>query len=315
MSIPNESNVREYVRRVCTAMDYISARLADNPTLDEIAEAAAFSKFHFHRVFKGVTGETVAEFTRRLRLERSAQHLLFDINRDVTDIAFAVGFSSSQNFATAFRKHFGQSPSEFRAAHAEQQSKKSNNEGNASNAESASMSYLSNWINERWPDFERSQTMNVEVKDLPAYHVAYARHIGPYGEEASGDAWGRLMQWAGPRGFAMMGGKMIGICWDSPELTPPDKIRYDACICVPEGTETTGDIATQQIAGGKYAVYHTEVTSDEFGDAWNKMMCEWMPQSGYQPDDRPGYEVYLNHADMHPEKKWMLEIHVPVKQL
>ena len=87
MPIPNEANLREYIRRVCRAMDYISARLAENPTLDEIAESAAFSKYHFHRVFKGVTGETVADFTRRLRLERAAQHLLFDMNRDVTDIA------------------------------------------------------------------------------------------------------------------------------------------------------------------------------------------------------------------------------------
>lgn len=315
MPIPNESYVREYIRRVCKAMDYISARLAENPTLDEIADAAAFSKYHFHRVFKGVTGETVAEFTRRLRLERSAQHLLFDMNRDVTDIAFAVGFSSSQNFATAFRRHFNQSPSEFRASHAaEQDSKKSNAEGNDSNAENASAKYLSTWINQQWPEFERSQTMNVEVKDLPAYHVAYARHLGPYGEEGSSEAFGRLMQWAGPRGFAM-GGKMIGICWDSPELTPPERVRFDACITVPEGTQTTGDIGTQTVPGGKYAVYHAEVTTEEFAGLWNRMMCEWLPQSGYQPDDRPGYEVYYNHADMHPERKWIVDVCVPVRPL
>lgn len=315
MPLPNEANVREYIRRVCMAMDYISAHLAENPTLDEIAEAAAFSKFHFHRVFKGVTGETVAEFTRRLRLERSAQYLLFDMHRDVTDIAFAVGFSSSQNFATAFRKHFRQSPSEYRAHHAAQQSKNSNAVGNDSNAENAAAAYLSNWINQVWPDIERSQHMNVEVKDLPEFHVAYVRHLGPYGEEGSAAAWGRLMQWAGPRGFAMMGAKMIGICWDSPELTPPEKVRYDACIQVPLGTKTEGEIGTQTIAGGKYAVYHAEITTEEFGGIWNKMMCEWLPQSGYQPDDRPCYELYLNHADMHPEKKWIVEIHVPVKPL
>jgi AraC family transcriptional regulator len=315
MTTPSEANLREYIRRVCKAMDYISAHLADNPTLDDIAEAAAFSKYHFHRVFKGVTGETVAEFTRRLRLERSAQMLAFDTSRDVTDIAMAVGFSSSQNFATAFRRHFGQSPSAFRAALAEQQSKISNAPGNDSNAESASAAYLSNWISQHWSAFERNQPMNVEVKELPAYNVAYVRHLGPYGEEGSAKAWGRLMQWAGPRGLAIMGGRMIGICWDSPELTPPDKIRYDACITVPPGTETSAEIGTQTVAGGKYAIYHAELTSEEFGDAWNRMMCEWLPQSGYQPDDRPCYEVYHNHADMHPEKKWIVDIHVPVRPL
>ena len=156
--------------------------------------------------------------------------------------------------------------------------------------------------------------MNVEVKDMPAYHVAYARHLGPYGEEGSAEAFGRLMQWAGPRGFGT-GGQMLGICWDSPEVTPPEKVRYDACVTVPEGTETSGDIGTQTVSGGKCAVYHAEVTTEEFGDAWNKIICEWLPQSGFQPDDRPCYEMYLNHADDHPEKKWIVDICVPVKPL
>ncbi len=51
----------------------MGAHLADNPSLDEIAAAACFSKFHFHRLFQAHVGETVLEFTRRLRLDGDVQ--------------------------------------------------------------------------------------------------------------------------------------------------------------------------------------------------------------------------------------------------
>ncbi len=314
MPVSSEANVREYIRRVCAAMDFISTRLADNPTLDEIAEASAFSKYHFHRVFKSVAGEGVAEFTRRLRLERAAQYLLFDATREITDIAFAVGFSSSQNFATAFRRRFGESPSEFRAARVEQPGKHSNADRKDSNATADATLYLSNWMNSQ-PSFdERNATMNVEVRDLPALHVAYARQVGPYGPENVGKAFSRLMQWAGPRGFAM-GGKVLGICWDNPDVTPAERLRYDACVTVPAGAETSGDVGTQTIPAGATAVFQTEIDCDKFADAWNQLVGEWLPQSGYQPDDRPAYEVYLNPMERDPQAKRRVELCLPVRPL
>jgi AraC family transcriptional regulator len=104
----------EYKRRVCKAMNFVSHHLDRDLTLGEIAEVACFSKFHFHRIFKAVVGETIAGFTRRLRLECAANCLLANSHEDITTIAINNGFSSSQNFATAFRQHFGMTPSEFR---------------------------------------------------------------------------------------------------------------------------------------------------------------------------------------------------------
>ncbi|WP_429144654.1 hypothetical protein [Aeromonas veronii] len=66
----------DYRKPVFKAMDYISHHLDDNPGLDEVAAAAAISTFHFHRIFKTIVGETIAGFTRRLRMERAARRLL-----------------------------------------------------------------------------------------------------------------------------------------------------------------------------------------------------------------------------------------------
>ncbi|VTM23194.1 Multiple antibiotic resistance protein marA [Raoultella terrigena] len=97
---------QDYRAQVFKAIDYISQNLCFNPTLEEIASAVALSSFHFHRIFKAEVGETIAGFTRRLRMEKAAMWLIESPRRDITGLALRVGFSSSQNFAKAFRQHF-----------------------------------------------------------------------------------------------------------------------------------------------------------------------------------------------------------------
>lgn len=65
-------------------MTSIDAHLDRDLTIEEIARSANFSMFHFHRVFKAVVGETVAEFTRRLRLELAANRLIMDRRGSIT---------------------------------------------------------------------------------------------------------------------------------------------------------------------------------------------------------------------------------------
>jgi AraC family transcriptional regulator len=68
-------------------MDFITGRLEDNPSLDEIAEAGYFSKFHFHRMFHALVGETAGQFTRRLRLEKAANLLIYAPAKDITAVS------------------------------------------------------------------------------------------------------------------------------------------------------------------------------------------------------------------------------------
>ena len=74
--------------------------------------------------------------------------------------------------------------------------------------------------------------MDVRVESVAPMRVAFIRHVGPYLQV--GETWGRLFAWAGPRGLVARGPKMIGVCYDDPEVTPPDKLRYDACLSVGE---------------------------------------------------------------------------------
>ena len=61
----------DYVARVNRAVDYITAHLDQPLPLEEVARAACFSPYHFHRIFRALIGETLAAFVKRVRLERA----------------------------------------------------------------------------------------------------------------------------------------------------------------------------------------------------------------------------------------------------
>jgi AraC family transcriptional regulator len=109
--------------------------------------------------------------------------------------------------------------------------------------------------------------------------------------------------------------QFLAVYHDSPEITEEAKLRSDACITVPDGTEVGGDVALGTIPGGTFAVGHFEMDVEEYGAAWDKLMCDYLPESGYQPDDGKCYELYLNDPKQHPENKHIVDICLPVRPL
>ncbi|MCW7753881.1 AraC family transcriptional regulator [Desulfobotulus sp. H1] len=300
----------DYRKRICDAMNFISQNLENELSLEEIAQAAIFSPFHFHRIFTTLTGESVAAFTRRLRLERAANRLLQDQRTPITRIAMDGGFSSSQNFAKAFRQHFTMSPSAYR------KSKTGNTCRKPGNAFHRDFPYAADMMPAGSPFFQnlknrRELTMKGSIEQIPAYRVAYIRKMGAYGHEICEQAFGELMTWAGPRGY-LEAGTVLGVYWDNPEITPPEKCRMDACITLPDPAEPDGDISVQQLRGGPYAVCRFEIANADFPKAWNEAFI-WFMEQGYACDDSPCYERYHTSPEEHPEGKWIVDICMPLK--
>ncbi len=292
---------REYVGRINRAIDYVRENLNGDLRLETIAHAANFSPCHFHRTFKSIVGETVNEFVRRHRAQKAAGMLIHSPAMTITEIAVACGYSSPSVFAREFRTHFGASASQFRAG------------GRASldrfRQELADHGYaLQTHHGQR-----TAMVFRVQVREEPQRHVAYIRHVGNYSE--IGDAFGRLARWAGPRGLFREGARMIAIYHDNPDVTPVDKLRSDACITVPEGTKVNRDIGLMSLPGGTYAAAYVEIDVTQYGEAWDRLFSDWLPESGYQPDDRPCYELYLNDPRSHPQNKHILEICEPIRPL
>ena len=86
---------------------------ADEPTLDDLAEASALSKFHLLRLFKSAFGCTPSAYWRARRLDRG-RRLLAATSMSVAEIAVALGYESASSFIRAFRRHFGTTPQAIR---------------------------------------------------------------------------------------------------------------------------------------------------------------------------------------------------------
>jgi len=317
----------EYMSRINRVIDYIEQHMQGEIRLSKMAEIANFSKFHFHRIFFGITGETLNAFLQRLRLEKAASLLIINQTISITQVALESGFSSSASFARAFKEKFNMSASEWRSKYTNTNSnpgKVISNFDQSKGNRSEDVQNISFYIdpvtnNQIWriKKMDKSQ-VNVEVKELPDMPVAYIRHIGPY--KGDGDLFERiytkLFKWAGARDLLNFPEtKTMAIYHDNPDITDESKLRTSMCITVPEGTEVDGEIGKMIVEGGKHAIGHFELDVDEYEQAWKTIYGDWLPQSGYQPDDKPCFEIYHNDPNEHPKNKHIVDICIPVKPL
>lgn len=308
----------EYITRLNRVLDTIQTNLDQPLSLQTLAEVAGFSPFHFHRLFKSLMGETLSDYVQRTRLERAANLLIYHPHRSVLEIALACGFSGAAVFSRAFKEHFGSSPTQFR----DEDRKNSKMERKQGKEMAGPESYngssrLSTEILER-----SKKTMDIEVKTLPTYHVAYIRHISGYrkGEFNStiNQSFQRVCGWAAARDLFGPNTLVIGIPYDNPDITPNDRCRYDACVTVPETVgEGSGDVSIEDIPGGKYAAARISVSSSEtrkIGEAVDAMYG-WLPSSGYILDDRPALEIYYDNPDHAPGEWITMDYCIPVRPL
>lgn len=327
----------EYIARINLAMDYLETHLDQPLTLAHIADVAGFSRFHFHRIFASITNETLFDCIQRLRLEKSAAHLVLNPDLPITEIALLCGFSSSSAFARGFRARYGMSATAWRkqAQVATAGGTTTNRDDscrnpsqtnrNLSQAESkmgkvaAGSSRYSDDVrqNQTWRLTMNQTVPVVEVKELPEMTLAYVRYTGPYKGDAElfAGLHERLYRYAGPRGLVNPQTQSITIYHDSPEITAENQLRVSVCITVPANTEVSGEVGKMTLPGGKYALARFELDKDGFQEAWSWVYGEWLPASGYTADDRLGFEWYHNTPEDSAAGRYILDICIPVKVL
>jgi AraC family transcriptional regulator len=283
-----------YQERILRALTHIQGQLDAELPLEDLARVACFSPYHFHRVFRGMVGEPVAEYVRRLRLERAA-HRLKRQDQPVTELAFEAGYESHEAFTRAFRAFFGAAPSEYRAAHRPA-------------PESPSRAHYDDLSAFRPPHYGNHAP--VEIRTLRPERVIFIRHTGPY-DRVSG-TWQRLAACAGPRGLFGPGTRFVGVSWDDPDITPVERLRYDAAITVSRPVQPEGDIGVAELAGGPYASLVHKGPYETLGGAYQALFGGWLPSSGRELRDDPCLEFYLNSPqNTHPEDL-LTAIHVPL---
>jgi AraC-like DNA-binding protein len=105
----------DYKEKIQTSIEYIEKNLSEKILLENLAKQTFFSKYHYHRVFHELVGETVMAYIRKRRLTEAAKELV-ESNIKIVDVALKYQFGSQEAFSRAFRRMFKASPREFRQA-------------------------------------------------------------------------------------------------------------------------------------------------------------------------------------------------------
>ena len=324
---PDIGNRPVYIERVNAVIDYIEANLAGDLTLAKLADVAHFSPYHFHRVFGMLVGETLSRFIGRLRVERAATLLVQHPDRSITTVGADCGFTNPSSFARAFKDAFGMSATEWRSGGYRDYEREPGESirdvvGNIGSVNAAYGLAAANLDPESGNIEWRVRCGSLEpatvtVEEIPSLHVAYVRHTGRYQGlgEVFADLFTRLMTWAQPRGLVSAESRLLAVYHDNPSITEDDRLRVSVCITVPPDTETFGEVGQMDIDGGTYAVGHYELGEKDYPEAWYALAGGWLPDSGYEPDDRHPYERYFIGREATDPNKQLVDICLPVRPL
>jgi AraC family transcriptional regulator len=286
---------QDYHERIIRALVHIQQHLDEELGLEQLSAVANFSRFHFHRVFHGLMGESLGQHIRRLRLERAAKQLKHG-SQPVVQVALQAGFETHEAFTRAFKAMFETSPSDYRAAHKPL-------------PESPSGTHFDDVKGFHPPNY--GDPLQVDVKEIAPMKVVFLRHVGPYSEV--GATWSRLMSWAGPRGLLGPGMMTIGIVYDDPAVTPADKIRYDACLVIRREVKPEGQFGVMELPGGPHAVATHRGPYETLSETYKRIYGEWLPKSGYELSNSPAFEQYLNSPQFTKPEDLVTVIHVPIQ--
>ncbi len=294
----------DYVQRVNRAIDHVIRNLGGSLTLEEIARAAGFSPFHFHRVFKSIVGETLAQFVKRQRLERALYLMSHAPRRSLTEVALECGFSSSSDFSRSFKQRYGSAPSAFDLVTFRDLRRDEFIDAQSGPDKASRFARLRAGEN---PDgFE------VELRDLPPRTVAYTRVLDPFSSmTAVISAYERLMVWAAARGYSDR--QWLGYMWEDPEIVALKDCRYDVAVEV-DDVRPEGEIGRFQFPAMRVAQLRIKGGLELETRALDWLVGTWLPTSGYVPDDQPAFESWIGRPFAHGHEVFEIACQFPIKR-
>lgn len=269
----DELALERWHRRIGRAAALIAVRLDDPPSLEELADAAAISPFHLHRVWRGLTGETVRQTVARLRIEASQQ--VMAAGRSVTSAAMTAGFASSQSFARAFRRTTGEAPSRFAGV----------------------------------TSAPGEHAIRIELRE--ATQVVALRRVGGAYVALNALYW-QVLNWAEAAGHLPALGGLYGIPLDDPESVDEPALRYDACVALGR-VDPPAPFRLEALPSGPHVVLRHVGSYDalEALDQW--LVGEWLPRSGREPADAPLYHHFHNDPETTAEAELVTDILLPLE--
>ena len=289
MSTPNY-----YRARIQEALEFIDSQLSEKIVASDVAQAASFSEYHFHRLFHAFMGESIHQYVRSRRLEKAAQLLDADPTIRILDLAIEVGFETHSAFSRAFKQLYGVSPTKFdKSEYSPIRHRSSENNQSGGTGESAGFT--------------------PEIRDMPPLYFSY--------RIAKGTLSGRFFSDPSPeQQFEFI-------------LRHADENLIGFVSAFPASPQSLNDLSAQvwygglftkvmpklleehsfQFEGGKWAVFRYIGAYDYLHQAWSQIYRGWLPASGYALRDTLPFESYFNDPQVVSPEELLTEIWLPIE--
>ena len=275
----------DYIQRINKVVAYINNHLDETLDLKKLANEAALSDFHFHRIFKALKGEAMGGYITRLRLEATARLLRYT-TLTIEEIAFNIGYETTASLSKAFKKQYGISPTEYRT-----------------NKDTYIMK--KEIIN---PDLalKAPKIVTLEPKNL-----IYVALTGAYGSLDYGKAYEQLWAVIKAQKLFTKGIESICISYDDPKITEGSLQRSDVCLAIHKPAIPQEEVSCKTLAGGKYAVFFYQGSYENLSQVYDTAV-RWVIDHQYTLREEPFFEKYLNDARRTPKEKLKTEIYIPI---
>jgi len=292
----DEAAHQAYRARLLKVVAYIDANLDADLALDTLASVASFSKFHFHRQFAALFGMSVFEVVQLLRLKRASHELAFR-NHSVIDVAFNAGYENPESFARAFKKRFGQSPTEWRES--------------------------PDWVGwhaaaDRLYQLRREQmeqtktTEPAKIVFFPETRIAVLEHRGDH--RLLGNTIRTFISWRRENRLPPRTSATFNLLYGDPDTTPPDEFRMDLCVAIKGSVPAnTFGIVEGVIPAGRCATLQHRGSDDGLGVTLDRLYREWLPGSGEELRDFPPFVQRVASFPEVPEHESVIDVFLPLK--
>jgi AraC family transcriptional regulator len=300
------NNSKENIECINKVVKYIERTIDKELPLEELAELAFFSPFHFQKIFKEILGESPKQYIKRLRLEEAARILAFQPEQNILEVAFQVGFQSLESFSRAFKDYYTVSPNNYKKA---QEIERIN---------ITQIPYSKNIVIDE-PEIEISlpsqnfefDNLQIDIVKLPVQKCVYLQTT-MQSQQLIKESFKRINQWSQAHELYSETTKLFGLIKDYPIFTSLDKCRYLTCASVNTATTVSGLIGYLEIPSSKYASF--KITGDfrQIIKGASNVVHNWLPQSGYKLKLEPIIQIPVNNLSFKNFNENLYQIYIPV---
>lgn len=284
-----------YFDRIQSAIDYIESLLTSEINLEDVADQACFSLYHFHKIFHAITQNSIKEYIRKRRLTEAAYELV-NTDRRIIEIAFDYQYQSQEAFTRAFKKMFGTTPRKYREKkeHYVLLQKKKLTESR--------LKHLNGGI-----------ALEPKIMNKDEFKIIGMKYYGANQNNEIPNLWGDFSTRITEIQNRVNSGVTMGLCEYVPNLTDESKFSYIACVEVDALVEIPDGMVGKIVSTNQYAVFTHKGPAKKLGETYEYIYGNWLLKSDYEPIEAHDFELYDQRFT--DDENSEMEIFIPIRKL